>query len=71
MFQDSPDLLRILHDARMLQDTPDGSHRFAKKVAPYSSEAIAMPIAFFAIAIGLYPTRPSKPSPGICSTSDG
>ena len=28
-------------------------------------------IEFFAIAMGEYPTSPSKPSPGICKTSDG
>ena len=31
----------------------------------YSSQAIAMPMAFLAIAIGEYPISPSKPSPGM------
>ena len=50
---------------------PPGVAPFAKNLAPYSSQAIAIPIAFFAIAIGEYPTSPSKPSPGMCSTSVG
>lgn len=41
---------------------------FWKNLAPYSSVAIDMPIAFLAIAIGEYPTNPSKPSPGIFKT---
>lgn len=45
--------------------TPEGAAPLAKNLAPYSSVAIASPIAFFAIAIGEYPTSPSKPSPGI------
>nr|DAZ69566.1 MAG TPA: hypothetical protein [Caudoviricetes sp.] len=32
---------------------------------------MARPIAFFVIAIGEYPTSPSKPSPGTCRTSNG
>src|SRR5574344_2816740 len=32
--------------------TPEGAAPFAKNLAPYSSVAIARPIAFFAIAIG-------------------
>ena len=32
--------------------TPEGAAPFAKNLAPYSSQAIAIPIAFFAIAIG-------------------
>ena len=51
--------------------TPPGAAPLAKNFAPYSSQAIAMPMAFFAIAMGLYPTSPSKPKPGMCSTSDG
>ena len=51
--------------------TPEGAAPFAKNLLPYSSVAIASPMAFFAIAIGEYPTSPSKPSPGICSTSEG
>ena len=43
----------------------DGAAPLAKNFAPYSSQAIAIPMAFFAIAIGLYPTSPSNPSPGI------
>ena len=43
----------------------NGAAPLAKNFAPYSSQAIAMPMAFFAIAMGLYPTRPSKPRPGI------
>lgn len=46
----------------MLQDAA-GCRPLEKNFAPYSSQAIAMPMAFFAIAIGLYPTRPSKPRP--------
>lgn len=48
---------------------PPGVAPLEKNVAPYSSVAIAIHMAFFAIAIGLYPMRPSKPSPGICNTS--
>ena len=51
--------------------TPPGAAPFAKNLAPYSSQAIAIPIAFFAIAMGLYPTRPSNPRPGMCKTSLG
>ena len=51
--------------------TPLGAAPFAKNFAPYSSQAIAMPIAFFAIAIGEYPTSPSKPNPGMCRTLYG
>ena len=51
--------------------TPLGCAPLAKNFAPYSSQAIAMPMAFFAIAMGEYPTRPSNPRPGICSTSEG
>ena len=40
---------------------------FAKNFAPYPSKAIAIPIEFFVIVIGEYPTNPSKPSPGIWS----
>ena len=51
--------------------TPPGAAPLAKNLAPYSSQAIAMPMAFLAMAMGLYPTRPSKPRPGMCSTSEG
>ena len=51
--------------------TPEGAAPFANNFAPYSSVAIARPIAFFAMAIGEYPTRPSKPRPGIWRTSEG
>ena len=33
--------------------TPEGAAPLAKNLAPYSSQAIAMPMAFFAIAMGL------------------
>ena len=51
--------------------TPEGAAPLAKNLLPYSSVAMARSMAFFAMAMGLYPTRPSKPSPGICSTSEG
>ena len=52
-------------------NTPDGAAPFLKNDAPKSSQAIAIPMEFLAIAIGLYPTRPSNPNAGICSTSLG
>ena len=51
--------------------TPVVAAPFAKNLAPNSSQAMAIPTAFFAMAIGEYPTMPSNPSPGICSTSSG
>ena len=45
--------------------TPPGFAPFAKKLAPYSSQASVIPTAFFAIAIGEYPISPSNPNPGI------
>ena len=44
---------------------PPGVAPLAKNFAPYSSQAMVMPIAFFAIAIGEYPTNPSNPRPGM------
>ena len=51
--------------------TPLGCAPLAKNFAPYSSQAIAIPMAFFAMAMGEYPTSPSNPRPGICRTSEG
>ena len=47
---------------------PLGEASLAKNFAPYSSVAIPSPTAFFAMAMGEYPTIPSYPRPGICST---
>src|SRR5699024_12861766 len=49
--------------------TPPGAAPLAKNFAPYFSVAITRPTAFLAIAIGEYPTKQSKPSPGILRTS--
>ena len=54
-----------------IESIPDGVAEFLKKVLPYSSVAIESPIEFLAMAMGEYPTSPSKPSPGIWRTSSG
>ncbi len=44
---------------------------FSKQVAGVYRDADGFTAAVPTAAMGLYPTRPSKPSPGICSTSSG
>ena len=65
-------VLRWMMDNIFIRTDPAGNIKADKEKSTEKIDgAIAMPMAFFAIAMGEYPTSPSKPSPGMCSTSEG
>ena len=58
--QESRTLWRVLDGSRMLQHTAWAARHLAKNLEPYSSVAMARPMAFFAIAMGGVAHQPVK-----------